>query len=119
MAFGKSIMSRFSDDIEVLDPAYEGLYDSDETELDAFLKIACEGSEPWCADDECDDAIFVDEDEDDEDYDEDDDDEDEDDDDDENYKKSFKNKRGKTPPKAGQKVEMTYMSKNNDDSDSS
>ena len=46
-------------------------------------------------------------------------DEDEDDDDDENYKKSFKNKRGKTPPKAGQKVEMTYMSKNNDDSDSS
>ena len=46
-------------------------------------------------------------------------DKDEDEDDDENYKKSFKNKRGKTPPKTGQKVEMTYMPKNNDDSDSS
>ena len=46
-------------------------------------------------------------------------DKDEEEDDDENYKKSFKNKRGKTPPKTGQKVEMTYMSKNNDDSDSS
>ena len=46
-------------------------------------------------------------------------DEEEDDDDDEDYRKTFKKKRGKTPPKTGQKVEMSYMSKNNDDSDSS
>jgi len=36
----------------------------------------------------------------------------------EDNKKSFKKQRGKTPPKSGQKVEMSYMSKNNDDSDS-
>jgi len=36
----------------------------------------------------------------------------------EDNKKSFKKQRGKTPPKSGQKVEMSYMSKNNDDSES-
>ena len=36
----------------------------------------------------------------------------------EDNKKSFKKQRAKTPLKSGQKVEMSYMSKNNDDSDS-
>ena len=44
--------------------------------------------------------------------------EDEEDEDEDNNKKSFR-KRGKTPPKIGQKVEMSYMSKNNEDSESS
>ena len=46
-------------------------------------------------------------------------DEDEDEDDENNYKKSFNNKKGKTPSKTGQKVEMSYMAQNNNDSDSS
>lgn len=46
-------------------------------------------------------------------------DEDEDEDDEEDYRKTFKNKKNKMPPKFGQKVEMSYISKNNDDSDSS
>ena len=36
----------------------------------------------------------------------------------EDNKKPFKKQRGKTPPKSGQNVEMSYMSKNNDNSDS-
>ena len=36
----------------------------------------------------------------------------------EDNKKSFKRQRGKTPPKSAQKVEMSYMTKNNEDSDS-
>ena len=67
-------MSRFSDDIEVLDPAYEGLYDMDETPLDQFLKIACETCEPYCDDIDEDDDIIYYEDDDDEDFDDDDDD---------------------------------------------
>ena len=46
-----------------------------------------------------------------------DDDEEEDEDDNDN-RKSFKKKRGKTPLKSGQKVEMSYLSKNNEESDS-
>ena len=39
--------------------------------------------------------------------------------DDDNYKKSFKKNNAKKPPKSGQKVEMSYISKNNnEDSDS-
>ena len=41
-----------------------------------------------------------------------------DDEEEEDNKKSFKKQRGKTPPKSGQKVEMSYMLKNNDDSES-
>lgn len=44
---------------------------------------------------------------------------DEEDDDNDNYKNTNKNKRGKTPQKNTQKVEMSYMAKNNEDSDSS
>ena len=48
-----------------------------------------------------------------------DDDEEEDEDDNDNdNRKSFKKKRGKTPLKSGQKVEMSYLSKNNEESDS-
>jgi hypothetical protein len=36
----------------------------------------------------------------------------------EDNKKSFKKERGKTPPKSGQKVEMSYLTRNNDNSDS-
>jgi hypothetical protein len=36
----------------------------------------------------------------------------------EDNKKPFKKQRGKTPPRSGQKVEMSYMTKNNQDSDS-
>ena len=46
-----------------------------------------------------------------------DDDEEEDEDDNDN-RKSFKKKRGKTPLKSGQKVEMSYLSKDNEESDS-
>ena len=43
----------------------------------------------------------------------------EDEEDDDNYKKSFKKNNAKKPPKSGQKVEMTYISKkDNEDSDS-
>ena len=43
--------------------------------------------------------------------------ENEQDEDDDNNIQSFKKKREKTPPKTGQKVEMSYMSKNSEDSD--
>jgi hypothetical protein len=76
MAFGNSIMSKFSDEPIALDPAYESLYDDSDTAIDEFIAIACEGADydPY-------DPDYIDEDDDD--YDEDDlDDEDEDDDDD-------------------------------------
>jgi hypothetical protein len=39
---------------------------------------------------------------------------------DDNYNKKLKqSKKEKVPPKTGQKVEMSYLPKNNDDSDSS
>lgn len=86
MAFGSSIMTRFSDELGELDPAYEGLLDlgMENEEIDTFLSIACESSplfddtygEELDEEDDLDD-IDVDEDEDDEDED----DEDEDDDD--------------------------------------
>lgn len=71
MAFGNSIMDRFSDDAIELDAAYEGLYDTTVTNFDEFMSIACEGDACY----ECDeDDIYDDEDEDiefddDEDYD--------------------------------------------------
>ena len=46
-------------------------------------------------------------------------DDEEEEEDDNNYKNVNKNKRGKTPPKSAQKVEMSYISKNNEDSDTS
>lgn len=82
MAFGNSIVNRFSDDAIELDPAYEGLYDTAVTEFDEFMSVACEGDVCYDCDydeyDDDDDDIIFDDDED-EDDDDDDDEYDEDD----------------------------------------
>ena len=81
MAFGNSIMDRFSDDAIELDAAYEGLYDTTVSGFDEFMSIACEGDACYDCDfdeyDDDDDIIFDDDDddEDDDEYDEDDEDE--------------------------------------------
>ena len=76
MAFGNSVMARFSEESVPLDSAYESLID-DQSELDAFMDIICEGAEydPYdvddvdedeydeCDDDECDDEDECDDDE--------------------------------------------------------
>lgn len=84
MAFGNSIMSRFSEDLLELDPAYECMLDSEGTFLDAFMNVACENTDPYYPDDDYDDDDWDDEYEDD---DEDEWDEDEDLDDDELFNK--------------------------------
>ena len=71
MAFGDTIMKRFSDEAVELDPAYEGLYDTDTDMLNEFMSIACENCDPYDPDcDDDDDYIEFDDDEDDEDDDE-------------------------------------------------
>lgn len=74
MAFGDTIMTRFSDEAIELDPAYESLFDTDTDEFTEFMKIACENCDPYDPDCDCDDddddIDFDDDEDDDDEYDE-------------------------------------------------